>query len=72
MKRRMEDRIRQLCSDVVAEKDEQKVHELSEELRILLRRHALGLRSNLGNYSFVERRTMLNISRKGSRNGHHK
>ena len=72
MKRRMEDRIRQLCSDVVAENDEEKVHELSEELRILLRRHASALRSNLGNYSFVERRTMLNISRKGSRNGHHK
>jgi len=53
MKRRMEDRIRQLCSDVVSETDEERVRQLSEELRVLLRRHAAALRSRISNYSFV-------------------
>jgi len=55
MQRRMDDRIRQLCREVVAETDSEKAQQLAEEIRSLLRKHAADLRFRIANHLIVER-----------------
>ena len=58
MNRRMEDRIRNLCAEVISESDPDKVRELSNELRTELHRFIAELRARISAYPVVaERRT---------------
>lgn len=47
MRRRVEDRIRELCSQAVAEDNPQKFEAIITELRLLLRTHVQNLRKKL-------------------------
>ncbi len=54
---RMEDRIRKLCSQILATKKDEEIEPLLVELRRALRLHIERLRRRLGSYPFlVERR----------------
>jgi hypothetical protein len=54
---RMEDRIRKLCSQILATTKDEEIEPLLVELRQALRLHIEGLRRRLGSYPFlVERR----------------
>jgi hypothetical protein len=60
---RMEDRIRNLCSQLLATKKDEEIEPLLVELREALRQHIERLRRRLGSYPFlVERRQRSDIS----------
>ena len=55
---RLEDKIRRLCTQVLATDQEDELREMLAELRSALRQHNENLRARLANYPFVvERRT---------------
>ena len=55
---RMEDKIRRLCSELLAKKGDEDVRPLLVELRDALRQHVERMRERFGAYPFlVERRT---------------
>ena len=56
MDRRMEDRIKKLCGEFVAEQDPEKSRELSEQLRTELHRFIESLRARVAQYPIVEER----------------
>ena len=56
MHRRMEDRIKKLCSEFVAEKNPEKSRELSEQLRAELHQFVEMLRAKVTHYPMVEER----------------
>ena len=56
MYRRMEDRIRKLCAEVIAEPDPEKARELSRQLRTELHDFIAGLRARVSNYPVVDDR----------------
>ena len=56
MCRRMEDRIRKLCAEVIAEPDPEKARELSRRLRTELHDFIAGLRARVSNYPIVDDR----------------
>jgi hypothetical protein len=54
----MEDKIRRLCAELLAKKDDEDVRPLLVELRDALRQHIERMRERFGAYPFlVERRT---------------
>jgi hypothetical protein len=56
MHRRMEDRIRKLCAEFVAEKNPEKSRELSEQLRAELHQFVEMLRAKVTQYPIIEQR----------------
>jgi hypothetical protein len=59
---RMEDRIRRLCSEVLATRDDEEVGPILVELRHALHQHVERLRERFGTYPlFVERRARNDI-----------
>jgi hypothetical protein len=56
MHRRMEDRIRKLCAEFVAEKNPEKSRELSEQLRAELHQFVEILRAKVTHYPIGEER----------------
>ena len=59
---RLEDKIRSLCTQVLATDDEDELRGMLAELRNALRRHIENLRARLANYPFVVERRMRNES----------
>lgn len=58
--RRMEDQIRSLCEEILAERDEEKATSLIVSLRDKLHQYVLELRARFGAYpAVIERRTLL-------------
>jgi hypothetical protein len=53
MDRRMEDRIRKLCAEVIAESDPERARELSRELRMELHDFIAELRARVSSYPVV-------------------
>ena len=61
---RMEDRIRRLCSELLATADDEELRPILVELREALHQHIGRLRERFGSYPFlVERRTRNDTSR---------
>lgn len=60
MFRRMEDRIRNLCKDLIATSDPAQQLSIVAKLRSELHRHMEGLRLRLGEYPLEERRSSRN------------
>jgi hypothetical protein len=59
---RMEDRIRRLCSELLAKKDDEEVGPIVVELRNALRAHIEGMRERCSSYPFlIERRALSDI-----------
>jgi len=54
--RRMEDKIRKLCQEILATTDDEEQIQKLRELRRELRRHVEALRTRLAGYPIVERR----------------
>jgi len=65
--RRMEDKIRRLCMQVLATDEDDELRPMLAELRNTLRQHIEHLRAGLANYPFViERRVRNGISPSGA------
>ena len=58
--RRMEDKIRRLCAQVLATDQEDELREMLVELRSALRQHIENLRACFANYPFVVERRVRN------------
>jgi hypothetical protein len=58
--RRMEDKIRRLCAQVLATDQEDELREMLVELRSALRQHIENLRAGFANYPFVVERRVRN------------
>jgi len=52
----MEDRIRKLCAEVIAESDSEKARELGQQLRAELHDFIGGLRARVSSYPVIEER----------------
>ena len=58
--RRMEDKIRRLCTQILATDKDEELRPMLVELRDALHRHIEGIRARLGNYPFVVERRVRN------------